>query len=271
MRLESFVADADYPLDYLRAVWPEAVERIDAGLPIPPMDDEDVAAHLGDLPDWFMDKYEVLVRVSPEGLVSKHARPGHGVVKPRFNPSGLGMGARFVRGVADVPEGYFWQRRFYGRHLSYDFAILRGTPQWGVVAEGFPMSDRHFGQFAAWCVAARTIQDLSNVTPLLLNLGYPDYSGVLNVETIHPGDGFYIVEIHFRPSIEFGPLYGARLRRELLLAALGEASAPASPIGGVHLPCPREPRPGRMVVQDEQPADGPTWRKAVIYYPEADA
>ena len=63
-------------------------------------------------------------RCGPAGI--SPIKPGEYVVRPCVNFLMMGHGAKIEKvhqygSKIDVPPGYFWCERFYGRHLSFDF------------------------------------------------------------------------------------------------------------------------------------------------------
>ena len=268
--------------DYLTAVWPEAAIRLRHGASIPPMQDDLILDRLGNLPDWILDKYEVLNRLRNHpnsGLVldssaASHRIPKDGVIKPRYNAAGLARGLELYRAGDGIPKPCLWQERFDGQHFSADF-VVNGADDMEMcaVAEGIPLphDGGRLGQFAAWRVHPGgfniLVLDLSRKLTLaagqaLRDLDLPEYRGFLNLEAVWDGVQFWIVELHFRPSLEFGPLYGRDLR-SWMLEFWEWVKRPMPPaVGGVCIPQPKSW--SGFEVRD--PVDDESWRDRVVYH-----
>lgn len=254
----------------LSILWPEALKMLAAEGGFPPLDDPDMVEHRGDLPAWIGDKFEILRRIMP-GNVGLDACPFDRAVvsKPCRNPGGLATGAKLHRfGSGPVAPGDMWQTYWEGQHWSADIVVWEGMPRGCVVAQGLPSHE--FGQFAAWRIWETPPRINIPLTENELDhLGMGNYCGVVNVEFIVPFDAptwGCIVELHFRPSMCFGPVYGAQLRRALLRAHKGEEfdGALPQPGGGIAVPVPRK-RP-HATVTDRMLCQQTSWRAGVEFY-----
>ena len=275
-----------------QTLWPEVVEAFDKKAWRPPLDDHEVMANIGDLPHKFTDKLAVLRMIDPETcgafdpleVQSDVTRFEHGVVvKPRYNAGGLGRYVYWLKPGKTPPYGehveMMWQAYWKGMHISVDMILINGEIEFAVWAQGLP-HPVNTGRFLAWSVYRHgeapfhepwlwdLIQDR-----VCHRLGLRGYNGMLNVELILPVAGAPradVVEVHFRPSIEFGPAYGPEFRRLALRAAM-EGERPSelhlefNPItGGSVLPVPWE-RP-EIVVSRHQLDDSPgSWRHGLEY------
>ncbi len=266
-----------------------------------PLDDVAVEAEVDvfNAPDWIVDKVECVRRFQPhhanldythvecwpfnelrERLCESHAKwkDQHGeedipfnhvamyVVKPRWNPEGLSMGARRVTPadiVSMAPNHTLMVQRYYqGLHSSTDYAVWKGKIQWGIGSRGYPYGE--FGRFSHWDVGIDQWPReafSSPETPLMqaVRKELPDYTGVLNVEDI----GGSITEVHFRPSMEFFPLYGVEAATMLVRVGLGKGSRPDMPeVGRGRMLV--EPRDAMRVDMRAEFAER-SWRKGLVF------
>lgn len=252
----------------LRLLWPEALQMN----PRPPLDDYEVETHLGGVPPWMLDKPRTLAAMGEEDRVGTGQVPNTlCVVRPRWNAEGLARGVRKGVEGETLPGALFWQRYYAGRHWSVDVAMRDGATLWALATEGFPLQGR-LGQFAAWS----TEQGMMNgscthaaAMSFVRMLGLDGFSGVLNIELIDDIIfGYCPIEVHLRPSIEFGRLYGAEAREAVLAAAAGAAPATAPWVTG-----------GTMIVDGRDTGDAidvgsldeDSWRLRLRYYPQKTA
>ena len=267
---------------YLKTVWPEVLERDPERCGWPALDDYDVEYLYAE--DWpeVCSKTALLASLGePCGKHQggkPHPPPPEGtafVAKPDWNREGLASGARLVspwtpRYEHPVRPGEMWQEFHQGSHHSVDCALRDGEIMWLVAAEGLPAV--RFGQFLAWRVDPwwrfdqKTMESIVKAVAGSSILG--DFTGVVNLEFILPwtGDGKpRYVDVHLRPSTEFGPLYGAAARRALTFAGTGHVSEvrPVVQGGSVHVSA-RDDSPLGVRADDVGEV---SWREAVTYCP----
>lgn len=116
---------------------------------------------------------------------------GSYVVRPIYNLSGMGAGARKVfipaQDTRSVPPGYFWCEWFDGEQISVTYTWKDG---WSVTDSWLgERSIEHLSQFRSW---TRTFFD----PPLPAFFDELAPVGCINVEFV--GDS--IIEVHLRPS-----------------------------------------------------------------------
>jgi hypothetical protein len=125
--------------------------------------------------------------------------------KPVTNLRGMGIGSHLLRNRHDFQRycktGDFWMKLLTGTHVSTDWAVVRGEPQWCRHAKGIPGAG---GTFDYWIVEARPRPALEDYCRDWIRRNLPGYTGMLNLETI---DG-YIIEVHLRFSDQWPDLYG---------------------------------------------------------------
>ena len=243
---------------------------------LPPLDDYEIDAEIacGFLPSWMADKFWTInraggcahvermpLRAKVGGEMVSVTKDRKVVMKPRRNPHGLSLGVRvdtvlYGEEVA-VENGWLAQPLYEGEHVSADIAYVDGMAAWGVASLGIPAG---FGEFTAWHCPWR-------VHPMFvpkMRWLIPKFTGVLNVETI----GGKLIEVHFRPSLEFFRLYGPKLSEAIVEAAAGRVcdDMPA-PTGGVMLVQGKD-RPklheAFIDVEKDLHEDG-SWRQALVY------
>lgn len=123
-------------------------------------------------------------------------RPGKYIVRPIYNLSGMGAGARFIEldgnNFNSVCPGEFWCETFYGPHITIDYTWQYHKPIAVFAAQGYRTSPEVY-RFNCW----------KRITPPDIVL--PDWIDkffdvpVINIEMI----GTKIIEIHLRPGIDF--------------------------------------------------------------------
>ena len=125
--------------------------------------------------------------------------------KPITNLNGMGVGSHLLRGPQDFRRHCkaddFWMKLLTGAHVSTDWAIVRGEPLWCRHAQGIPGPG---GTFDYWIVEAHGRPALEHYCRDWIRRNLPDYTGMLNVETI----GGYIIEVHLRFADQWPDLYG---------------------------------------------------------------
>ena len=253
----------DLPYEELQRVyllWPEIYNG--TGSTFPPMTDDQVARYLGTVPPIWLDKYEALQCLKQgERIGIGPPSSQHVILKPRQSKNGLGVGVVKASQISEsraiellVNHQYMWQDEYIGPTLSVDVAMYEGEPQWMIWAEGIPnYTDPLPGRFLAWgvypylppcigvCWKTFNVHPEAWLLTILGNGAFPDYTGILNIEgVLHQFKQFYPIEVHFRPSLEFGPLYGPEARRHLLLAALGVYSGRPTVAGGSMVVVPKQ-------------------------------
>jgi len=251
-------------------LWPEVLDFREREGWHPPMTDYEVVANKGDLPDWIEDKYEILRRLDPENVGISEPPLGRPVIrKPRRNPEGLATGivsAKWAATLTEMPPGYLWQTYWQGAHYSVDVVVYEGVVQWTVWSQGLSAEGRdRFGQFAAWVVYPAPPPVA--VRPQLHPIMPAWFTGVVNVEFIRSAEGkIGIVEVHYRPSRCFGPLYGPTLRKAILDVLAGDLpSSHPQPRGGTFVP--RPVNPPSVTVTAEMVDDDPSgWRAGGEFY-----
>jgi hypothetical protein len=141
---------------------------------------------------WIYDKLILARKLNyycgPAGTLPN--KPGEYIVRPCVNFLMMGRGARVESSLDfDVPVGYFWCERFYGRHLSFDFHHGKQV----LAVEGFKENQNRLDRFSKWqkCKEVLTLPDfLVTIT---------EKYEWLNVECI----GDKIIEVHLRYNDDF--------------------------------------------------------------------
>ena len=160
------------------------------------MDDVDVWGFISPDDLWIYDKL-ILSRkfkynCGPSGTLP-HTY-GEYIIRPCVNFLMMGRGARVDtfspnEKYFDVPPGYFWCERFYGRHLSFDFHHGKQV----LAVEGFKNDPNQLNRFSKWrkCEKELTLPDF------LVTIA-KKYEW-LNVECV----GNKIIEVHLRYNDDF--------------------------------------------------------------------
>ena len=141
---------------------------------------------------WIYDKLILARKLNyycgPAGTLPN--KPGEYIVRPCVNFLMMGRGARVESSLDfDVPVGYFWCERFYGRHLSFDFHHGKQV----LAVEGFKENQNRLDRFSKWqkCKEVLTLPDfLVTIT---------EKYEWLNVECI----GDKIIKVHLRYNDDF--------------------------------------------------------------------
>jgi hypothetical protein len=127
--------------------------------------------------------------------------------KPITNLRGMGVGSRLLRSPYDFRKhckaGDFWMKVLTGTHLSTDWAVVCGEPRWCRHAQGISGPG---GTFDYWILEARARPVLEDYCRDWIRRNLPDYTGMLNVETI----GGHIIDVHLRFADQWPDLYGRR-------------------------------------------------------------
>jgi hypothetical protein len=125
--------------------------------------------------------------------------------KPITNLKGMGVGSCVLHDRRDFQEkcsvGRFWMTLLTGEHVSSDFAVVDGQALWHRQTLGIPAAH---GTFDYWVVRARADPALQHYCTEWIRRLLPDYTGMLNVETV----GGRIIEVHLRFADQWPDLYG---------------------------------------------------------------
>lgn len=125
--------------------------------------------------------------------------------KPRVNLKGMGLKSGTINSAQEfaamMEDGLFWTDLFIGPHVSTDCAVVHGEVQWIRHATGTPWND---GMFKHWVIHAETIPALDDLLQPWIKRMLPDYTGMMNIETI----GGRIIEAHLRFADQWCDLYG---------------------------------------------------------------
>ena len=269
----------DWERKYLETIWPEVLERDEKADGWPALDDYDVEyLYREDWPE-ACSKTALLTSLGETcGAIGERGEykgvpppsDDHFVVKPDWNAEGLGAGARLVSPWHNrqLLPGEMWQEAHRGSHHSVDCVLCDGEILWLVAAEGLPSV--HFGQFVAWRVDPwwrfdqKTMESIVKAVAGSSILG--DFTGVVNLEFILPRDGTpRYVDVHLRPSTEFGPLYGEPARRALIEAGVGEPSEVRPVVRGGYLHV--FARDAALMTMRTEGVGEVSWRDALAYHP----
>ena len=156
----------------------------------------------------------------------------------------------------DIEIDEISQPRYTGRHYSIDWAICNGSVLWGIESIGTPTQ---LAQFAMWCTpTTNTSPRPSKWLQLHIARALPNFTGIVNVETIGPN----VVEVHFRPSVEFFRLYGREAVTALMQVARGERCPVPEVAGGVVVVTPKGAKRVRPNLWGED-----SWRSGLHYLP----
>jgi len=125
--------------------------------------------------------------------------------KPVTNLKGMGAGSCVLRDPRDYREncnpGDFWMKLMTGEHVSTDWVVVRGETGWCRHSLGIPGIA---GTFDYWVIQARARPTLEKYCRDWIHAYLPDYTGMLNIETI----GGRIIEAHLRFADQWPDLYG---------------------------------------------------------------
>lgn len=139
--------------------------------------------------------------------------------KPVFNMRGMGAGSRVLRTrreyLANQRPGHIWMPLLTGEHVSTDVAVVSGAAKWWRHAIGVPLEG---GMFDHWIVLAAGRPEIEAWCGDWLRRNLPDYTGMVNVETI----GARIIEVHLRFADQWPDLYGGRPWVEALIGLYAE-------------------------------------------------
>jgi hypothetical protein len=127
--------------------------------------------------------------------------------KPVTNLKGMGAGSCVLQDERGYHEnckpGDFWMKLLSGEHVSSDWAVVRGATVWCRHTLGIPVIA---GTFDYWVIQARARPSLERYCRDWIQAHLPDYTGMLNIETI----GGRIIEAHLRFSDQWPDVYGRR-------------------------------------------------------------
>ncbi|MDX1406065.1 MAG: hypothetical protein R3192_16095 [Woeseiaceae bacterium] len=125
--------------------------------------------------------------------------------KPIFNMRGMGAGSGIYRTLKEYKyrqrAGHMWMTLLDGEHLSTDAAVVSGEVKWLRHTQGKPLEG---GMFDYWTVLADKRPAVGDYLANWVRAHMPDYTGMLNVETI----GERIIEVHMRFADQWPDLYG---------------------------------------------------------------
>lgn len=125
--------------------------------------------------------------------------------KPIYNLRGMGMGSQAFHSAAEYHQayapGHMWVEFLSGEHVSSDVAIVRGKPVWWRHVTGHAMAG---GTFDYWTISEQNQPELEAYCGAWIEKHLPDYTGMLNLETI----GGKIIEAHLRFADQWPDLYG---------------------------------------------------------------
>jgi hypothetical protein len=126
--------------------------------------------------------------------------------KPIINLRGMGIGSRVIASEEEYREtfypGHFWMELLHGEHISSDAAVERGRAKWWRHTTGIPAAG---GTFDHWVVHNDPRSELEKSCGEWISTNLPDYTGMLNLETI----GGNIIEVHLRFADQWPDLYGS--------------------------------------------------------------
>ena len=126
--------------------------------------------------------------------------------KPIYNLRGMGTGSRVIRSYREYlnlqAPGHFWMTLLEGEHVSTDVAVVAGAARWWRHTSGQPLDE---GMFDYWTVHGEPRSELEGYCGEWIARNLPDYTGMLNLETI----GGRIIEAHMRFADQWPDLYGA--------------------------------------------------------------
>lgn len=125
--------------------------------------------------------------------------------KPIYNMRGMGAGSGVLRTLREYRHrqrpGHMWMQLLGGDHVSTDAAIVDGEIRWQRHTVGEPLEG---GMFDYWTVLADRRPEVEEYLAAWVGKHMPDYTGMLNVETI----GSRIIEVHMRFADQWPDLYG---------------------------------------------------------------
>jgi hypothetical protein len=119
----------------------------------------------------------------------------------------MGAGTSILENERDFLENCgtddFWMKLLTGDHVSSDWAVVEGEAAWCRHTRGIPGVG---GTFDYWIIEARVRRRLERYCRAWIRSHLPDYTGMLNIETI----GGRIIEAHLRFADQWPDLYGHR-------------------------------------------------------------
>lgn len=125
--------------------------------------------------------------------------------KPITNLKGMGVGSGVLKDERAFRERCraqdFWMTLLTGDHVSTDWAVVAGEPTWCRHTRGIPGVA---GTFDYWIIQAQPRASLERYCVQWIRRHLPDYTGMLNIETI----GGRIIELHLRFADQWPDLYG---------------------------------------------------------------
>ena len=125
--------------------------------------------------------------------------------KPVYNLRGMGASSRVLRSLAEYKHlqrpGHFWMPLFEGEHVSTDFAVVNGEPEWWRHVTGASLEG---GMFDYWTILPESRPEIVDYCGAWIRKNLAGYTGMANLETIGTG----IIEAHLRFSDQWPDLYG---------------------------------------------------------------
>jgi hypothetical protein len=157
---------------------------------------------------WVYNKLDVVLsqglRCGPYGV---HPDRYPVFSKPIMNLHGMGADSAVLKSEADYDRfcrpGHLWMELLEGEHVSTDVAVEQGRARWWRHAMGIPGGQ---GMFDYWTIFAAANPAVENYVGAWIARNLPDYSGMLNFETI----GAQIIETHLRFTDQWPDIYGGR-------------------------------------------------------------
>jgi hypothetical protein len=160
------------------------------------MNDVDVLNFIDPDDLWIYDKFILAKKLGyycgPAGTVPQ--KPGEYIIRPCVNFLMMSVGAKVEKvyqygSELDIPAGYFWCERFYGRHLSFDYQYGNQV----LSVEGFRQDPNRLDRFSKW----QKTKDILTLPDFLCIIS--EKYEWLNVECI----GNKIIEVHLRYNDDF--------------------------------------------------------------------
>lgn len=157
---------------------------------------------------WIYDKLRVARSQGMECGPQELAPPRYPVFsKPIINLKGMGVGSCVLRNEHEYRKhchpGDFWMPLLTGEHVSTDWAVVNGEPQWCRHTVAIPGVA---GTFDYWIVHAHWRPRLDQYCKEWIRRYLCGYTGMVNIETM----GGRIIEAHLRFADQWPDLYGPK-------------------------------------------------------------
>ena len=135
---------------------------------------------------WIYNRLRVAQSQGLECGLNDAAPPRYPVFcKPVTNLKGMGAGTSVLETERSFLEncrsGDFWMRLLTGEHISSDWAVVEGDTAWCRHTHGIPGVG---GTFDHWIIEARVRRRLERYCRAWIRSNLPDYTGMVNIETI---------------------------------------------------------------------------------------